>query len=232
MPTYEVSVPTRRPEFQRKAAILRGDVEAPASVAVIILSDHFGSFDWFNWEPDVLYQEVLDDFRVRMPQSVRDKIWALVTALTTDLFYNDAVVFNHIANALGDGPTNMTDFEPATPEELAWSVIEVGINDSDTGDDLVFSPEVRAYVGRVLEEHDLGPVPPLEWADAKTPPLPTDDPVIAKLTMDDRTQKIADIQHYTNERLMQLKTELAKCGFTKALPQQQPKQPVRPFDAD
>jgi acyl carrier protein phosphodiesterase len=216
MPTISARIPDHHPVFERRKAVLSGEVDAPATVALAVLLKHFGSTEWFDWEPDVLYQEVLDDFNVKMPPGVRDKLWALVTALTTDLFYRDPLFMNHVANALGDGPTNMAMFEPATLEEIAWAVIEVGMNDLDDSDEENFAPEIQIYVGALLKREGLGPIPPLEWAQTEAPGLAVDDPSVAAMQTQERAEKMEILREHLKEQVQRLHEELRRCDAAPA----------------
>lgn len=212
MTQNSAKVPDHDPVFLRRRAVLSGDVEAPATVLVAVLLKHFGNPEFFDWEPDVLYQEVQDDFGAKMPPGVSDKIWALVTALTTDLFYKDPLFFNHVANALGGGPTNMEDLELATLEEIAWAVIEVGMNDLDDTDEQDFAIEVQVFVGAVLKREGLGPVAPLEWAETEAPGFNADDPTVAAMQTQDREEKVQAMREHLKQQVLGLHAELRRCG--------------------
>lgn len=195
-----------------RKAVLSGEHDAVATVIVAILADHFGDLEWFGWEPDILVEEIKDDFGITMPDEVRDKLWALVTALTTDLFYTDAIFFNHVANALGSGPTNMEDFEPATLEEMAWAVLEVGMNDLEDDEEPPFSPDLQIYVGALLKHEGLGPVPPLDWADTETPGFQAADSATAAMQVQDRDRKRQELKEHLRERTLGLHQDLRSAG--------------------
>jgi len=216
MPQNSAKVPDHDPIFLHRKEVLGGTGDVPATVLLAVLSRHFGSFDWFDWEPDVLYQEVLDDFGVKMPADIRDKIWALVSALTTDSFYRDPMFFNHVADALGGGPTNMDHFSPASIEDMAWAVVEVGMNDLDDQDEQDFTPEVQIYVGALLKQQGLGAVAPLDWADTETPGFSTDDPTVAAMQTQDRDEKLQVLREHLKERVQALHAELRKCDAAPA----------------
>ena len=218
MPQNSAKVPDHDPVYLRRRAVLSGDIEAPATVLVAVLLKHFEGPEFFDWEPDVLYQEVRDDFGAEMPAEVSDKIWALVSALTTDLFYKDPLFFNHVANALGGGPTNMEDFELATLEEIAWAVIEVGMNDLDDADEQDFAPEIQVFVGGVLKREGLGPIAPLEWAETEAPGFSSDDVTVAAMQTQDRQEKQDALREHLKQEVIRLHRELQLCGAGPASP--------------
>lgn len=191
--------------------MLSGEHEVFATTLVALLTAHFGSVEWFEWEADTLGQEVEDDFGVKMPLVVRDKVWALVSSLTTDRFYHDPMFFNHVCNALAGGPTPMDTFEPATLDEQAWAVLEVRLSDSDTGESLEeFGAEVAGFVAASLKEEGLRPFPPLEFA----PDLGQggfgmpDDPAMVSAAFKDRQDRTSSIQDQLLANVDRLHREL------------------------
>ena len=177
-------------QMQQRQRYLSGEEQAFATTLVALLIDHFQGVEWFDWEPDVLGQEIEDDFQVKMPIQVRDKVWGLVTALTTDQFYNDAAVFNHVCNAMTGGPTPMVNFEPCTLEEAAWSVLEVTLCDFEGDENPEFGPEVRAFVGQLLADNDVKPFGSLEFADdvGRQGFAFVDDPMMVSQITQDRVE--------------------------------------------
>ena len=171
---------------QQRRRFLSGEEPAFASVLVALLVDHFGDFEWFDWEPDVLGQEVEDDFGVSMPPEVRDKIWGLVSALTTDRFYHDPLFLNHVANALSDEPLNMQVYEPADLDEIAWALIEVGMSDTDDGEEMDFNDEVTEYLRQLLKREGLPAFGPFDFIGEVPFSLPSDDQLLMTRLMQER----------------------------------------------
>lgn len=158
-------------QYRRK--FLSGEIETYATVLVATLAHHFGNLEWFDWEPETLNTTVEEELKLKMPEKVRNKIWALLTALTTDQFYRDPVVFNHVCNSLSGGPVPLGVFEPAELDEMAWGVLEVLISDLDQGEHPKFSVDVATYVGVALKDYGVEKFPPLEFAlGADSVPLP------------------------------------------------------------
>ncbi len=215
MPTSLVRGPDHTPAHDLRRAILSGEISSYATVYVGILCQHFGGTEWFGWEPDVVYQEVLDDLGVDMPLVVRDGLWGLVSALTTDRFYHDAMFFNHVAQALGGGPVTMDHFEPAEPLDMAWAVLEVGMNDSDNDDQIQFGPEVRTYVGAILHRENLGKVVPLEFATMPPKGL-SDEPTALAATVQDQEDQQRLLEQHLQQRLRELRGQLTSVGVLRA----------------
>ena len=175
--TKTTSPSSSGPRKEVRKAFLSGEKPAFATALFLLLSDHFGNLEWMDWEPDVLGQEVEDDFGVKMPPDVRDKIWALVSTLTTDRFYRDPLFFNHVCNALSDEPLSMMVWEPAELDEIAWALIEIGMVDLDKEEDFEFSPEVLAYIAELLRKQGVEPFGPFDFIPDLSIPFPmADDP--------------------------------------------------------
>lgn len=211
MTTATARAPQHSPEHSFRRDILSGEKDSYGTVLVAVISKHLNGFEWFDWEPDVLLEAIHDDFGVQMPPVVRDKVWALVSALTTDLFWTDAVFMNHVANALTGGPTNMLDLEPAEAEEIAWAVIEVGMSDLEDNEEPPISPEIQAYVGAILKRDKLPPIPPLEWAAAPTG-FEGGEADVAAMQIQDRQESIEAFKGFLQRSLSDLHQQLQEAG--------------------
>jgi hypothetical protein len=183
---------------------LLADDRTYATTLFLLFSSHFGDLEWMTWEPDVLAQEIKEDFGVDLSPEARDKIWAFVTALTTNRFYNDPMVFNHVANALLGQPLSMIVYEPATLEEMAWAVLEVGLSDLEGEEEPEWGPEVVAYVSQVLRKEGVPAFPPLDFASDGDVGAPiADDPEMAaqffQSKQEERLQLLAELEERTRE---------------------------------
>lgn len=195
--------------------VLAGEEDTLATVLVAILARHFGSLEWFEWEPDVLFQEIHDDLGVVTPENVRDQIWALVTAITTDRFYSDATFFNRVALGL-QKELDMAHFEPADPYAMAWAVLEVGMNDLEPGEAPRFGDEVEIYVGAVLHRNGLGPLATLDWARTDTPGFSAEDPSVAAMQVQDRRERKERLEQRLQTDLERLRSDLQRAGVAPA----------------
>lgn len=124
--------------------------ETSATVLHAILRDKYGE-DIYEWEPETLMLEVRDDFQVDMPPEAMDRWSALQTAMTSDAFFTRTDAFLSICNALASGDPMFEIFDPTSPVEIAWGLLEVSLN----RDILPFSPFVVSLVQRLLAEGGL-----------------------------------------------------------------------------
>ena len=159
-------------------AILEND-KTFATELLAIAMDKYGA-DIMEWEPETLRMAMQEDFSVELPEINCDKLQALITAYTTNLFFKSAETFHHICGALSNYDMNVELWEPLAPEVLLWGMYEVLLNVADTNmSDVLteFSDEVRAYIGVSLNEDGMADGPDLlaigtggnnavdQWAD-------------------------------------------------------------------
>jgi len=124
---------------------------------LILCLDQFGT-EFFDWEPESFEAEIKSRFGVDMPTVNRDKVWALVAALTTDLFYHSLETFIPTCNALSGSEADFDDYDPVTGEEAAWGIVEVSLIDPPAeGEDPAarFSHEIKRYIGMTLESEGV-----------------------------------------------------------------------------
>jgi hypothetical protein len=136
-----------------------GELLSTSMLAIVL--DQFGA-EALNWEPETLKMELSDLLGVT-PQM--DGLNGLITALTTDMFHTDYLVFNRVCEALNGDPVDHDDLDPVTPEMMAWAITEVGIHqDKDHRDE--FTEEVKRYIGFLCSYYGLRvPKGVLKFAD-------------------------------------------------------------------
>lgn len=207
---------THEPHIQMRRKFLAGKVETFGTVLVAILAKHFGSLEWFDWEPDTLIETVKEELKLDMPLGVRERVWSMVLALSTDQFYKDPLIFNHVCGALSGSPVPMGVFEPADLEEISWGVLEVLMNDMDENEQPKFSVDVATYVGVTLHGAGLDRFPPLEFAITPgTPALPdAGDPAMMSAWTSGRAELKDSILGDLEEKVRELHHHLHLAGLS------------------
>lgn len=143
-------------ENSKLGAILTNEDMLGTPLLVLCL-DQFGTA-FFEWEPASFDAEIKSRFGVDMPTVNRDKIWSLVAALTTDLFYHSLETFIPTCNALSGSEADFDDYDPVTGEEAAWGIVEVSLIDPpEQGEDPAsrFSHEIKRYIGMTLQSEGV-----------------------------------------------------------------------------
>ncbi len=115
-----------------------------ATVLHAIAYKEFGE-ELYEWEPETVYLDVNDAFGIEIPEANFNKLMALISAISSDAFYKKWTSFEVICSSLSDGDPSGHD--EILVAEMAWGVIEVGLNDSTPGE---FSHDVAAAVGALL----------------------------------------------------------------------------------
>jgi hypothetical protein len=140
---------------QLRSFLLNEGVFATSLLAIVF--DKFGT-EVTEWEPETLDMEIRDGFGATLPQVNKDKLWALITALTTNQFYVSMEAFNAITQALNDEESEFQIFSPISVEGAAWAITEVTLSDPDGGE---WSPEIKAWLGVLIDNRGLLEVPPI-----------------------------------------------------------------------
>lgn len=146
----------------RKASIVT-DENMLATPLLLMCVDEFGT-DFFQWEPEAFNLECKDAFGTDVPQVNRDKIWSLVTCLTTNLFYISLETFIPVCNVLNGSEAEFRYYDPVTGEEAAWGITEVMLNDPpEKGESPAarFSHEIKRFIGVTLSTEGITTPPPM-----------------------------------------------------------------------
>jgi hypothetical protein len=190
------------------------DPEAVGTVLLLIFIDKWGT-EFFDWEPETLNRQAFADFGAQLPQINRDKIWALVTYLTTDRFFQNLDLFIHTCNALSNSGADFNNYDPADVQEIAWCLTETSLLEPpDEG--MSFSPDIITYIDaklkeenfsqppRILEQYASDPIPESQINDA----LAIDE-IDYKSFWDGQASKRAEVDEFIRERLHQLFQDVA-----------------------
>jgi hypothetical protein len=205
------------PRLTPQSSSLRKQLEDPTAlgtILLIILVDQWGT-EFFDWEPETLQRQAMDDFGANIPTHNRDKIWALVTYLTQSRFFSDLDLFIHICNALSGSGADFQSYDPAMVQEIAWCLAETQLLEPpDTNE--VLSPEIQFYIDAQLKEEGFTQPPRLLRAYASDPePESTVDETLAideidtKSFWDSQAMKREAVDLYVRNQLYRLFQELS-----------------------
>jgi hypothetical protein len=191
--------------------------ESLATTLLVACLDNFGTA-FFEWEPDALDLELRGAFGVEMPTENRDKLWALVTAITTNLFYVSLESFIPICNSLNGTEANFQYYDPVTGEEAAWAITEVLLSDPPVDEDPAdrFSHEIKHYIGLTLKSEGITTPPRIlapyaaydDTLEDRAGAVIGPDESMLKMYSDRQTREKEEIEQYVNERLDQLGAQL------------------------
>lgn len=112
----------------------------------VLTTDELATFD-----PRTIRMELQDTLKCGfIPFENFDRLMAMNTVLSTDLFYQDLDAFIEICNILSGNPSMANVFDPADTYEIAWALAETDLLDT-RDNDIEFSEEIRAYMGMMLQ---------------------------------------------------------------------------------
>jgi hypothetical protein len=110
----------------------------------------------YTWHPGTILLEIRDDFGVELPRANFDRLMAGIHLITSDAFYKSPPTFVEICNVLSGGLYDPATWDPADALECAWGITEaLLLSPPDANDEEPFSPEIRAYIGKALDEEGI-----------------------------------------------------------------------------
>lgn len=203
-------------ETEFKARFENPDTLGTVLMAMVL--DEYGT-EIFEWEPAALSMQVRDDFHAKVPDVNWDKLWAMIVALSTNQFFINNDIFLNTCRALSGDEADFAMFRPITPEELAWGVTEVLINnppDKEAGNN-GFSDEICAMAGLLLSEQGVYQ-PPKILSFAKYPTsnpaydpelMFSDDEPMLRAVIANQKEQADSVNETIKGRLAELKKQLA-----------------------
>ena len=200
---------------QRAEALTSPTVFATTIVAILL--DQFGT-EFFDFEPEVLREEIRMRYKVEIPEANMDKLMGLIAAMTTNMFYVSVPAFTHICNALSGSGANFHTWDPVESHEVAWAITEIALNDPPQPDNDFksrFSADVQEYINMMLREEGLkNPPKILQMAEAISQEVEdaditfADDPVMFRAFYQNNANKGLEIKQYVQQNLRDLVHQL------------------------
>ena len=121
-----------------------------ATTLVTLFMDTYGS-EALLWDPETIALELEDDFQVKLPAEVFDKLMIGIHLLTTDEFYNLVPEFISVCNILSGDTYDPRTWDPADAEEIAWGITEGMLLAPPSNEEEPFTKDIRAYIGEVID---------------------------------------------------------------------------------
>ena len=147
---------------RQKAASAWSNPKSFATTLVQLFHDeYFESKDspaenCYTWHPSTILLEVRDDFGVELPRANFDRLMAGIHLVTSNAFYKSPPTFVEICNVLSGGLYDPATWDPADAFECAWGITEAMLlSPPDDDDEEPFSTEIRAYIGKALDEEGI-----------------------------------------------------------------------------
>lgn len=140
-----------------KVATLFQDEEANGAALFIGCSLILGEVDeWTSWHPETIRMELQDELKLsHIDDDVFGRLMAIVTIMTTDLFYQDLPSFIELCNVLAGSPSMLNVFDVADVYELSSAIMAAQFVD----DEEEYSDEIKGYIGHMLAEEGFSKPP-------------------------------------------------------------------------
>lgn len=191
--------------------------DVTGTALLVGLLDEFG-VEALDWDPQTINMEIEAEWHVKPPQVNRDKVQALITYLTTNLFFQNLEAFGHICNALSGEEADFEHYELPDVTQMCWAIAECTLlNPPDPKDPAdQWSSEIQEYVRQRLDLEGFTRVPRMlsgvvELEDQSKDIEDTfgSEGINVKSYFDSQQRKIIEVDAYVAEKLLQLTEELA-----------------------
>lgn len=133
------------------------DRETFGTVLLALFIDEY-STEALDWDPETIRLQIKSDYGVELPRVNMDKLMAMITIMTTNLFQTSVEAFTQIANALNGSTADFSNWDPPTAEECAWAITEHTLNQPPKSKATFadeYSVDVRRYIGVILEQEGI-----------------------------------------------------------------------------
>jgi len=150
------------------------------SSVLILLIDNFGT-EVMDWEPESIYTELDDVFKVNPDMLLADKINAACTLVGTDLYHKSLEAFTTLNSVLNFKMANPGEFNHNSLEDIMWGVTEARLLEG--GEDferLGFSHDIAGFTASLLSVEGITRPPDiLTFAEYRPSELDQRDLILA-----------------------------------------------------
>lgn len=135
--------------------------EVYATILLIASVDKF-STECFDWDPEVLYEELEKEYTIKLPRINKDKLQAIIISITNNYFYKDLQSFIIICQALNNISPDFIHLTPLGSDDILWAVYEVFINDEpEKSLSELFDENIKRFIGYTLLKEGIYELPHL-----------------------------------------------------------------------
>lgn len=137
---------------QRLRRILE-DPDAFGTTLLTLVFDRYGP-EALSWTPATIRMELREDFGAEIPPWNLDRLMVAANIATGNDFFRRVTRFIPFCNVLSGSPLIPGVFDPADASECAWGITEAMLIHPPEEEE-PFSEEIRAYIGKVLDEEGI-----------------------------------------------------------------------------
>lgn len=202
--------------FQERKAVWQNQ-DSFATTLLTVFVDTYGT-EGFDWDPLTIQTEIEQDFAVKLPRAVFDRLMAGIAIVSTDSFFKSLPDFINLCNILSGDSFDPTVFDPADAGECAWGMTEaLLLSPPDDDEKEPFAQEIVDYIGEAIKSEGILTPPDILRvglrADAKDLIDRiqydfSDDPEMFNAIFDTEKSKTEDINRLVKARLSALVQQL------------------------
>jgi len=121
-----------------------------------ILNDSYHK-TWWDWEPETIWQSLVNDHGVDATRELKDLIMALQVIVTSDFAFEDWNVFEKVTCALNHNAVDFYIIQPPEMDEVAFSV---AVLKHIRGETTAYEDEVLGYIAACAKTSGIVWLPP------------------------------------------------------------------------
>lgn len=202
--------------FQARKSVWQNE-NSFATTLLTLFIDTYGT-EALDWDPLTIQSEIEQDFAVKLPRAVFDRLMAGIAVLSTDSFFKSLPDFINLCNVLNGDSFDPTTFDPADAGECAWAMTEaLLISPPDDEEEEPFSQEIVDYIGEVIKSEGILTPPDILRVSLRKDAKDliekvrydfSDDPEMFNAVFDTEKSKTEDINSLVKNRLAELVRQL------------------------
>lgn len=120
-----------------------------------LLTDHYKR-DWWDWEPETIWQTLKIEFGVDVDRAVRDNVMAIQVVLNTDAPFEHWHIFEKVGHAFNGNPVEFQITQPLNLLEIAWTVKVLKTLRAQEE----LEPEIYGYIAAAAKNSGVVYLPP------------------------------------------------------------------------
>jgi hypothetical protein len=189
------------------------DEKTKATVLVAIAVDVMTE-DFFEYEIETAVDTLENTFNAKIPSNNVDKLQAMQTIYTTNLFHMSIPAFLAIVDALNNHGVEFEYADIPSVEDVAWAVVEALTHVPDAGDDGdLFHPDIVMFVTSLLNYEGFNKIPDsLDFVTTLDVPSVAgtfmEDPILFEGYDKQKTAQASAVDDYVQENMNQMIADL------------------------
>lgn len=130
-------------------ATILADMEKESSIPILkIIESLNDKYDWYDWEPETLWQTIEGDFSSHPSTEVKNILQAFQVAARTNYPFEDWHIFENVGQAFNENSVNFGQVQPLEMDEAAYTIkILTMLRPKQE-----FTDDIKAYIASCAKE--------------------------------------------------------------------------------